>query len=143
MRKHFITDINSGYNGISCSNDENYMSVSLQLLEMLLLTMSNLFFLPAIIIGLYRRYWQETVVYIIAMATSTMYHACDQFSTQKYYCIAEYDTLQYADFLAATAAVSYHVTLALSVRAVDHCSLSCSNSPSLRINIEHRNRTSL
>ena len=99
--------INSGYNGISCSNDENYMSVSLQLLEMLLLTMSNLFFLPAIIIGLYRRYWQETVVYIIAMVCSTMYHACDQFSTQKYYCIAEYDTLQYADFLAATAAVSY------------------------------------
>jgi hypothetical protein len=95
----------AGYNGISCSNDENYMSVSLQLLEMLLLTMSNLFFLPAIIIGLYRRYWQETVVYIIAMATSTMYHACDQFSTQKYYCIAEYDTLQYADFLAATAAI--------------------------------------
>jgi hypothetical protein len=95
----------AGYNGISCSNDENYMSVSLQLLEMLLLTMSNLFFLPAIIIGLYRRYWQETVVYIIAMVCSTMYHACDQFSTQKYYCIAEYDTLQYADFLAATAAI--------------------------------------
>ena len=68
--------------------------------------MSNLFFLPAIIIGLYRRYWQETVVYIIAMGTSTLYHACDQFDTQKYYCIAEYDTLQYADFLAATAAVS-------------------------------------
>ena len=40
------------------------------------------------------------------MATSTLYHACDQFQTQKYYCIAPYDTLQFADFLAATVAVS-------------------------------------
>lgn len=95
-----------GYSGYGCSNDENAMSIQFQLVQMMLLTMSNLFFLPAIFIGFYRRYWQETTVYIIAMATSTLYHACDQFGTQKYYCIAPYDTLQFADFLAATVAVS-------------------------------------
>lgn len=95
----------AGYDGLSCSNDEQAMSSSLQLLQMMLLTLSNLFFLPAIFIGLYRRYWQETIVYIIAMAVSTVYHACDQGHTQKYYCLAEYDTLQYADFLAATVAI--------------------------------------
>ena len=96
----------AGYVGISCSNDENAMSNSLQLVQVMLLTLSNLFFLPAIFIALYRRFWQETVIYIIAMSVSSIYHACDQGHTQKYYCIADYDTLQYADFLAATIAVS-------------------------------------
>lgn len=95
----------AGYSGYGCSNDDNAMSIQFQLVQMMLLTMSNLFFLPAIFIGFYRRYWQETTVYIIAMATSTLYHACDQFGTQKYYCIAPYDTLQFADFLAATVAI--------------------------------------
>ena len=100
-----------GYSGYGCSNDENAMSIQFQLVQMMLLTMSNLFFLPAIFIGFYRRYWQETTVYIVAMATSTLYHACDQFGTQKYYCIAPYDTLQFADFLAATVAVSNLVVI--------------------------------
>ena len=95
----------AGYVGISCSNDENIMSNSLQLAEILLLTLSNLFFLPAIFIALYRRFWRETVIYTIAMILSSIYHACDQRHTQKYYCITDYDTLQYADFLAATVAV--------------------------------------
>lgn len=81
------------------------MSLEVQLLELLLLTLSNLFFLPAIMISLHRRYWQEAIVFTIAMGCSTVYHACDQFSTQKYYCMADYDTLQFADFLAATSAV--------------------------------------
>ena len=81
------------------------MSIQVQLLELLLLTLSNLFFLPAILISIHRRYWQEAIVFTIAMCCSTVYHACDQFSTQKYYCIADYDTLQFADFLAATSAV--------------------------------------
>ena len=95
----------AGYVGISCSNDENVMPNSLQLAEVLLLTLSNLFFLPAVVLGIYRRFWQETVIYTIAMILSTIYHACDQHHTQKYYCIADYDTLQYADFLGATVAV--------------------------------------
>lgn len=96
----------AGYSGISCSNSEDSLSTSLQLVQMMLLTLSNLFFLPAIFIALYRRFWHETIIYTIAMAASTIYHACDQSNTQKYYCLAEYDTLQYTDFLAATVAVS-------------------------------------
>ena len=96
----------AGYSGISCSNSEESLSTSLQLVQMMLLTLSNLFFLPAIFIALYRRFWHETIIYTIAMAASTIYHACDQSNTQKYYCLAEYDTLQYTDFLAATVAVS-------------------------------------
>ena len=96
------------------------MSIQFQLVQMMLLTMSNLFFLPAIFIGFYRRYWQETTVYIVAMATSTLYHACDQFGTQKYYCIAPYDTLQFADFLAATVAVS--ILSLFNYHLVNHCS---------------------
>lgn len=100
----------AGYQGVSCANGESAMSNSLQLVQMMLLTLSNLFFLPAIFIALYRRFWQETVIYIIAMSVSSIYHACDQGHTQKYYCLADYDTLQYADFLAATTAVSSHRT---------------------------------
>jgi len=85
------------------------MTVEYQLVELLLLTLSNLFFLPAILISIHRRYWQEGIIFTIAMATSTVYHACDQFNTQKYYCIADYDTLQFADFLAATSAVNTSV----------------------------------
>jgi len=95
----------AGYQGIACSDASESMSLEVQLLELLLLTLSNLFFLPAIMISLHRRYWQEAIVFTIAMGCSTVYHACDQFSTQKYYCMADYDTLQFADFLAATSAM--------------------------------------
>jgi hypothetical protein len=95
----------AGFKGISCSDESDAMSIQVQLLELLLLTLSNLFFLPAILISIHRRYWQEAIVFTIAMCCSTVYHACDQFSTQKYYCIADYDTLQFADFLAATSAM--------------------------------------
>jgi len=95
----------AGYKGVACSDPSQAMEVSTQLLELLLLTLSNLFFLPAIFIAVHRRYWQEAFLFTIAMGCSTMYHACDQFSTQKYYCIAEYDTLQFSDFVASTAAI--------------------------------------
>ena len=115
-----LTSFFQGYSGYGCSNDDNAMSIQFQLVQMMLLTMSNLFFLPAIFIGFYRRYWQETTVYIVAMATSTLYHACDQFGTQKYYCIAPYDTLQFADFLAATVAVS--ILSLFNYHLGNHCS---------------------
>lgn len=95
----------AGFKGIACSDSENAMTSEYQLLELLLLTLSNLFFLPAIMISIHRRYWQEAIVFTIAMACSTVYHACDQRSTQKFYCLAQYDTLQFSDFLAATTAM--------------------------------------
>jgi hypothetical protein len=101
----------AGYEGESCSSDVNSMLVSEQLMELLLLTLSNIFFLPAVIVSLYRRYWTEAVLFIFTMFISAMYHACDQNDTQKFYCMVEYDTLQFADFLASTAAIWVTVLL--------------------------------
>jgi uncharacterized membrane protein len=96
---------------------------------MLMLTLSNLFFLPAIVLATYRHYYTEALVYFANMFFSTVsefcilhcvlsavsfplqfYHACDQdpFSVYKL-CILPYHPLQYADFLLSI--LSFWVTL--------------------------------
>uniref|UniRef100_A0A4W3ITF9 EGF-like domain-containing protein n=1 Tax=Callorhinchus milii TaxID=7868 RepID=A0A4W3ITF9_CALMI len=94
----------AGWDGWSCTDDTNAQSYKIQLLATLLLTLSNLMFLPPIAIAIHRYYFVEASVYIFNMFFSTFYHACDQPGIAVM-CIMDYDTLQYCDFLGSVLSV--------------------------------------
>ncbi|XP_038676340.1 post-GPI attachment to proteins factor 6 isoform X2 [Scyliorhinus canicula] len=94
----------AGWNGWSCTDDTNAQSYGHQLLAALLLTLSNLMFIPPIVIAVHRYYLVEASVYCFTMFFSTFYHACDQPGIAVM-CIMEYDTLQYCDFLGSVVSV--------------------------------------
>ncbi|CAG5119504.1 unnamed protein product, partial [Candidula unifasciata] len=114
----------AGYQGYACTDDTNAQSVSVQLAAACLLTMSNLFFVPAIIIAIRRRYFVEAFVYSFNMFFSTFYHACDGSRLNRYrLCIIEYDVLQVADFFGS--ACSLWMTLVAMARIRSCCSYIC------------------
>ncbi|XP_030432696.1 post-GPI attachment to proteins factor 6 isoform X6 [Gopherus evgoodei] len=94
----------AGWGGWSCTDNTKAQSVGSQNLATLLLTLSNLMFLPAIAIALYHCYLVEASVYTYTMFFSTFYHACDQPGVAVM-CIMDYDTLQYCDFLGSVVAI--------------------------------------
>ena len=57
----------SEYRGITCDDDSQAESRSIQLLYTCFLSLSNLGFVPSIIIAVYRRYYVEAVVYFANM----------------------------------------------------------------------------
>lgn len=62
----------TGWGGWSCTDDTKAQSVSAQNLATLLLTLSNLMFLPAIAVAVYRYYLVEASVYTYTMFFSTV-----------------------------------------------------------------------
>ncbi|XP_068885627.1 post-GPI attachment to proteins factor 6 isoform X2 [Aphelocoma coerulescens] len=103
----------AGWGGWSCTDDTKAQTVGAQNLATLLLTLSNLMFLPAIAVAVYRYYLVEASVYTYTMFFSTFYHACDQPGVAVM-CIMDYDTLQYCDFLGSV--VSIWVTILCMAR---------------------------
>ncbi|XP_058705351.1 post-GPI attachment to proteins factor 6 isoform X3 [Poecile atricapillus] len=103
----------AGWGGWSCTDDTKAQTVGTQNLATLLLTLSNLMFLPAIAVAVYRYYLVEASVYTYTMFFSTFYHACDQPGVAVM-CIMDYDTLQYCDFLGSV--VSIWVTILCMAR---------------------------
>ncbi|CAB4064028.1 unnamed protein product [Lepeophtheirus salmonis] len=97
----------AGYKGWSCTDDSSATSEIDLLAATLLLCLSNLLFLPAVGLAIYRGFYTESFVYFANMIFSTLYHACDQdiFS----FCLMKYTVLQFCDFYAATMA--YWVTV--------------------------------
>ncbi|XP_028561801.2 post-GPI attachment to proteins factor 6 [Podarcis muralis] len=94
----------AGWSGWSCTEDTKAQPVGTQILATLLLTLSNLFFLPAIAVALYHYHLVEASVYAFNMFFSTFYHACDQPGIAVM-CIMDYDTLQFCDFFGSVVSI--------------------------------------
>ncbi|XP_026169944.1 post-GPI attachment to proteins factor 6 [Mastacembelus armatus] len=94
----------AGWRGWGCTDDSKAQSYNRQLLATLLLTLSNLCFLPAIVVAIIRCYITEASVYLFTMFFSTFYHACDQPGVAVL-CIMDYDALQYCDFLGSVCSI--------------------------------------
>ncbi|TMS10283.1 Post-GPI attachment to proteins factor 6 [Larimichthys crocea] len=92
------------WNGWGCTDDSTAQSYRRQLTATMLLTFSNLSFLPAIVVAIRRWYITEASVYLFTMFFSTFYHACDQPGIAVM-CIMEYDALQYCDFLGSICSI--------------------------------------
>ncbi|KAI0237274.1 Post-GPI attachment to proteins factor 6 [Lamellibrachia satsuma] len=108
----------AGYRGYSCLDDREADSDLSQFVEVLLLTLSNLAFLPAVGVALYKQCHCAAVIYAFTMFFSTFYHACDVAS--KYtYCIFDYDVLAHGDFFGSIFSVS--VTLLDMAILTPHC----------------------
>lgn len=72
----------SGWSGWGCTDDSTAQSYGRQLTATLLLTLSNLSFLPAIIVAILRGYITEASVYLFTMFFSTVTH-----TRQKHLCV--------------------------------------------------------
>ena len=60
----------SGWRGYGCTDGNAVRSIAWQLAYTLLLTLTNLAFIPAIILSIYRRYLVEALVYTANMVFS-------------------------------------------------------------------------
>lgn len=94
----------AGWSGWGCTDDSAAQSYGQQLIATLLLTLSNLSFLPAIVVAVKCDYVTEASVYLFTMFFSTFYHACDQPGVAVL-CIMDYDALQYCDFLGSICSI--------------------------------------
>lgn len=99
---------NSGWKGMDCTDGTDALDEREILINFLLLTLSNLVFVPALILALYRHLFTEAFIYLIAMSSSILYHACDSDSLQAF-CLIKLNVLQYVDFYSALLA--FWVTL--------------------------------
>ncbi|KTF87629.1 hypothetical protein cypCar_00035826 [Cyprinus carpio] len=106
----------AGWQGWGCTDGATAQSYSRQLAAALFLTFSNFFFIPPIVVALYRGYHTEAAIYFFTMFFSTFYHACDQPGVTVM-CIMDYDTLQFCDFLGSV--VSVWVTIVCMARLQD------------------------
>ncbi|XP_044017374.1 transmembrane protein 8B-like, partial [Aphidius gifuensis] len=96
-----------GYKGWACTDDKYVKQYNYTLLSSMTLIISNIFFIPSILLSIKRKLYTESLVYISTMIFSSIYHACDE-STIKY-CITKYQVLQYSDFFSSILA--FWVTL--------------------------------
>nr|DBA23857.1 TPA: hypothetical protein GDO54_014731 [Pyxicephalus adspersus] len=94
----------AGWSGWGCTDNKQAFTYGFQLLSTLLLCLSNLMFLPPVLIAVRSHYLLEASVYIFTMFFSTFYHACDQPGIVVF-CIMEYDVLQFCDFLGSLMSV--------------------------------------
>ena len=109
----------AGYRGWTCDDAEESEPVWKLVGDTLMLTLSNLFFLPAVVLALYYRLYTEALIYAATMFFSTFYHTCDQEMNHKHLpdvlekaCHALYNSkevLQFCDFFCAI--LSFWVTI--------------------------------
>lgn len=94
-----------GYRGWDCTEDSQVPSSFSILLASLLLTLSNLLFIPSIYFAARRKYYTEAVIYFFAMFFSTFYHACDSGEDEYSFCLVKIGVLQFCDFYCGLLAI--------------------------------------
>ncbi|CAG0920346.1 unnamed protein product [Notodromas monacha] len=97
-----------GYRGWFCNDDAEALPEYVQLLATLLLTLSNLMFVPSIGIAIMKKFYSEALVFFVTMSVSALYHACDRFGAYSF-CLLEMGVLQTLDFYCGL--LSFWVTL--------------------------------
>ncbi|EPQ18765.1 Transmembrane protein 8B [Myotis brandtii] len=102
--KGFFKRAGAGWRGWGCTDSADALTYGFQLLSTLLLCLSNLMFLPPVVLAIRSRYVLEAAVYTFTMFFSTFYHACDQPGIVVF-CIMDYDVLQFCDFLGSLMSV--------------------------------------
>lgn len=94
-----------GYRGWDCTEDTQVPSGWSILMALLLLTLSNLLFVPSIYFAARRKYYTESVIYFFAMFFSIFYHACDSGEDEYGFCLVKIGVLQFCDFYCGLLAI--------------------------------------
>lgn len=94
-----------GYRGWDCTEDSQVPSSFSLLLGLLLLTTSNLLFIPSIYFAVRRKYHTEAIIYFFAMFFSIFYHACDSGEDEYSFCLVKIGVLQFCDFYCGLLAI--------------------------------------
>lgn len=94
-----------GYRGWDCTEDTQVPSGWSIITALLLLTLSNLLFIPSIWFAVRRKYYTEAVIYFFAMFFSIFYHACDSGEEEYNYCLVKIGVLQFCDFYCGLLAI--------------------------------------
>lgn len=106
----------AGWAGIGCTDGRKALTYAQQLTMTLLLTLSNIIFLPCTILAIKRKFYTEAAVYFFVAFFSSFYHACDE-PGYVVLCIMKYDTLQYSDFLGSNCAFWFTI---IAIAALPH-----------------------
>lgn len=93
------------YRGWDCTEDSQVPSSVSILTASLMLTLSNLLFIPSIYFAIRREYYTEAVIYFFAMFFSTFYHACDSGEEEFSFCLVKISVLQFCDFYCGLLAI--------------------------------------
>lgn len=94
-----------GYRGWDCTEDSQVPSSLSILVALLLLTLSNLLFIPSIYFAVRRKYYTEGIIYFFAMFFSIFYHACDSGEDEYSFCLVKIGVLQFCDFYCGLLAI--------------------------------------
>lgn len=94
-----------GYRGWDCTEDSQVPTSISILIASLLLTLSNLLFIPSIYFAIRRKYYTEAVIYFCAMFFSIFYHACDSGEDEYSFCLVKIGVLQFCDFYCGLLAI--------------------------------------
>lgn len=94
-----------GYRGWDCTENSQVPSSVSILVASLLLTLSNIIFLPSIYIAIRCYYYTEAAIYFFAMFFSMFYHACDSGEDEYSFCLVRIGVLQFCDFYCGLLAI--------------------------------------
>ncbi|XP_042228879.1 transmembrane protein 8B-like isoform X2 [Homarus americanus] len=86
----------AGWRGWGCEDGGSAQGWTSVLTGLCLLTLSNIFFLPPIIIAARRHLYSQALLFTATMIASIFYHACDNEVVS--YCVTKYEVLQFTDF---------------------------------------------
>ena len=104
-----VCSCHSNRQGYNCEIDALAIPKNIQMLEIVLLSLSNLSFIPVIYLTYGRKFYTLSLVFILVTITSVLYHTCNQENTGVYICVLPngIETLQFMDFTITTVSILY------------------------------------